>query len=319
MTKASRTETALNPRLAAVAACGYDEELELLVEILSSGVDQGWFLRCEDESLLSPSPAEMERFLDTMDERPTVKLTEPDPWADGGPAAQPIAGEEQGWIVLTQRCDLVRALHVEPLVEVARAVRIEGDVVAAAKAGSPRFVAFAPAEAGGVWAVDLRQRAWLPKPQLLQAQPIPAIDGERTRKQFRLRLGQRYARDAVPTDLVESFQRPLRDAVKRSRPRVAQLGSFTAWLGLRTVDGRVIVYAVAAEGREAEAEEDWMELMDWLERTRPGLYALIEPEESGVYAADDLPFGLWLDSFKFDFDEISYSSRAGDDHTPPAC
>ena len=101
MTRASNTDTALDPRLAAVAACGYDEERELLVETLRSGVNQGWFLRCDDESLLSPSPAEMERFLDTMDERPTVKLMESDPWADGGPAAQPIAGGERGWVVLT--------------------------------------------------------------------------------------------------------------------------------------------------------------------------------------------------------------------------
>lgn len=315
----SRTETALDPRLAAVAACGYDEEREFLVEVLSSGVDQGWFLRCEDDSLLCPTPAEMGRFLDTMDKRPPVTLTAPDPWADGGPRAQPIDGDEPGWVVLTQRCDLVRALRVEPLVEVARAVRIEGDAVAAAKAGSPRFVAFAPAEGGGVWAADLRQRASMPKPQLLQASPIPAIDGERMRKQFRLRLGQRYARDAVPTDLVDTFQRPLRDAVKRSRPRIAQLGSFTLWLGLRSGDGRVIVYAVAAAGREADAEEDWRELMAWLEEKRPEVHALIEPEESGAYTADDLPLGLWLDAFKLDFDEISYSSRAGDDHAPPAC
>ena len=204
--------------------------------------------------------------------------------------------------------------------EVARAVLIEGDAVAAAKVGSPRFVAFAPAEGGGVWAVDLRQRAWLPKPQLLQAEPIPAIDGDRTRKQFRLRLGQRYARDAVPTDLVETFQRPLRDAVKRSRPRRGgKLGNFTLWLGLRGDDGRVIVYAVAADGREAEAEEDWLELMAWLKETRPR--SARDDRAGGVRACtpvDDLPFGLWLDAFKFDFDEISYSSRAGDDHAPPA-
>lgn len=317
--RTSRTETALDPRLAAVAACGYDEERELLHEILSSGIDQGCFLRCDDEALLSPAPAEMERFLETMEKRPSIGLTEPDPWADGGPAAQPIGGDEPGYIVLTQRCDLVRALRVEPLVEVARAVRIQGDAVAAAKVGSPRFVAFAPAEGGGVWAADLRQRACLPKPQLLQTEPAPAIEGERARKQFRQRLGQRYARDAVPTDLVDTFQRPLRDAVKRSKPRIAQLGNFTAWLGQRTDDGHVIVYAVAADGREVEAEEDWLELMEWLEGKLPDVHGLIEPEVSGVYTADDLTFGLSLDAFKFDFDEISYSSRAGDDHAPPAC
>jgi hypothetical protein len=317
--QAGRTETALDPRLAAVAACGYDEERELLHEILRSGVDQGWFLRCDDELLVCPSPAAMERFLRTIAERPEAPLTEADPWAGGGPAAQPIKGDEPGWVMLTQRCDLIRALRVEPLVEVARAVHLKGDAVAAAKAGSARFVAFAPAESGGVWAADLRQRALLPKSLLMQVSPIPAIDTERARKQFRLRLGQRYWRDPVPTDLVETLQRPLRDAVRRSSSRIAQMGSFSMWLGLRSDDGRVIVLAVAAKDREAEAEEDWLELMEWLEAKLPEAHALIEPHRSGVYTADDIPLGLWLEAFKFDFDEISYSRRAGDDHTPPAC
>jgi hypothetical protein len=131
-----------------------------------------------------------------------------------------------------------------------------------------------------------------------------------------LRLGQRYWRDPVPDDLVETLQRPLRDAVKGSVARIATLRNFTMLLGQRSVADRVLVLAVAEDGRMAEAERDWIDLLDVLRRRAPTAHARID-EASGVYTSDDVPLGLWLDAFKFDFDEITYGSKAGADQATP--
>jgi hypothetical protein len=312
------TEDDLEPLLAAVLASSATEEQQTLHAILEAGVDQGWFLRPDGDVLVSPSPFDSDRFFELLRDREPVRLERPDPWAEGPPPAQQIAGDRPGWVALTQRCDIVRSYVAEPLVELARASRLDGDAAAAAKTNSPRFVAFADATGGGVWAADLRRRASIPK-GLLLAQPdlAPVIDTDRSRKRFRLRVGQRYWRDPVPDDLVDALQRPLRDAVRGSAARIATLQHFSMLMGQRADDGRVLVLAIAREGNEAEAQADWDALMELLEQRAPEAHALIEPEESGVYSSDDVSLGLWLDCFKFDFDELTYGRRASDEQADP--
>ncbi len=208
---------------------------------------------------------------------------------------------------------------MEPIVELARARTVEGPDAAAAKTNSPRLVAFAEGADGVVWAADLRQRAWIPKLNLpLQPDLTQPIARDRARKHFRLRLGGRYWRDPVPDDLVNALQRPLRDAVKGSTSRISKLRNFLMWLGLRTDGEQALVIAVASDDRRAEAEADWLELMSHLESSKPDAHALIEPHESGVYSVSEVSLDLWLRSFKFDFDEVTYSRRADDGHAEPA-
>lgn len=317
--RAKTPEENIDPRLAAILASTSDQERDVLHHILRVGLDQGWFLRLDDHELLWPAPDEMRRLFDRLAGRDDVRLTEPDPWTSAAPPPAPISGTAPGWVVVTQRCDLIRSYRTEPVVELARATVLDGDAAAVAKTNSPRLVAFASGEGGSVWAADLRQRVWLPKPAFNQhMNALPVVADERSRKRFRLRLGQRYWRDPVPDDLVETLQRPLRDVVKNSSTRLGRLRNFVMWLGLRSEEGRVVVIAVAEDGREADAHEDWDELLRLLAARKPAAHALIEPDESGVYSADDISLGLWLDAFKFDFDELTYSRRADADHaTPP--
>lgn len=310
-------EQDFDPLLSAVLTTDPAAEQEMLRRVLEAGLDQGWFLRPPAGELLNPSPPEMVRFCDALSTRDAVSPGCADPWAVSAPAARPIPGREPGWVILTQRCDLVRAFVSEPLVELARAATLDGPAAAASKTNSPRSVFFAEAEGGGVWAVDLRQRAWIPKMRLVEQPDLtPAIEGGRSQKRFRLRLGQRYWRDPVPDDLVETLQRPLRHTLRGSAARIATLRNFTMLLGQRSEGDRVLVLAVAEDGRTAEAESDWIDLMDLLSNREPAAHARID-EASGVYSSDDVPLGLWLDSFKFDFDELTYSSKADGDHATP--
>jgi hypothetical protein len=310
---------ALDPRLQVIVDASEDDEVTCRHAILARGVDQGWLLRPEADELVVPDPVQTRLLYAALEGRTQPNLTEPDPWADGAPPVEPIDGDESGWVVLSQRCDLIRSYAAEPLVEVGHAQLLTAPGEArAARVSSPRIIAFADRPDGSCWAADLRQRAWLPKCQLPHQEPlIPAVDSDRRRKQFRLRLGQRYWRDPVPDDVVASLQQPLRDALDQSRARVALLRNFSAWLGIRNADGTVLIVAVAAEGRLADAERDWAEVLDVLQRTKPEAYRLIELPASGVFTTEDISLALWLSAFKFDFDLITYGRRADEDHAEP--
>lgn len=212
-----------------------------------------------------------------------------------------------------------RAYRREPLIELARARLItESGDARTARLNPPRLIAFADGPNKATWAADLRQRAVIPKHRLL-AQPglVQPIGDEHRRKQFRLRLGQRYWRDPVPTELVESLQRPLVGVIGRSATRSVFAERFVALLGIRPTSGQVIVVAVRAPGSDEQAEKDWRELSALLEEHEPAAAALIGPEESGVYGVDDVSLGFWLDSFKFDLDEITYGKKASVEQADP--
>jgi hypothetical protein len=52
--------------------------------------------------------------------------------------------------------------------------------------------------------------------------------------------------------------------------------------------------------------------------TNAAAAGLVEPDESGVYAGDDVSLGLWLDSFKFDLDELTFGVVRPDQPPTPA-
>jgi hypothetical protein len=316
--KTSEPDEELPEPLETLLACGADEEGAVLDKILADGHNQGWVLCDCDSAVISLSPQQAEILVARAGQRDVVMPSQGDAWADAQPPARPVPDQSSCWAVLTQRCDLVRSFAVEPVVEVARIVKLDAETGApAARSNSPRLIYLADANDGSVWAVDLRQRAVVPKHALQSITAVPAIDTERAQKRFRLRLGQRYWRDPVPDDLVDTLQRPLIDAVRKSATRIARFENFAMWLGLRADDNQVIVLAVAADGRLDQAREDWDEVMTILTNRSAAAAALIEPNDSGVYAADDISLGLWLDSFKFDFDELTYGRRAGETNAEP--
>jgi hypothetical protein len=285
----------------------------VLDRILASGVDQGSFLRPSQDQLVVLDDEGLGRLLEDVSTRRPCSPSIEDPFADRDRPAAAIDGDKPGWVVLTQRCDLIRAYQVEPLVELARAEPVTDDrILEQARSNSPRYV-FLAERPDGAWVIDLRRRAWLPKHLLADQSAVQPLTNARAVKRLRLRLGQRYWRDPVPDDIVRDVQRPLRDALRRSRARVRLAGHFTEWLGVRDGD-KVLVLAILGEDkdrREAETAFD-----DLLANLPPEVRARLAPE-SAVVDVNDISFGLWLDSFKFDFDEISFGRRAAEDHATP--
>jgi hypothetical protein len=285
----------------------------VLDRILASGIDQGSYLRPARDQLAVLGDEALGRLHADVSGRPECGPAVDDPYPDKDPPSAAIDGDEPGWVVLMQRCDLIRDYRVEPLVELARAEPVtDRRILDQARSNSPRYV-FLAERPDGAWVVDLRRRAWLPKhllPGHDSCQPLPDA---RARKRFRLRIGQRYWRDPVPDDVVRDVQRPLHDALDRSRTRVRLGGYFSEWLGIRD-GGKVLVLAILGEAKDRrEGEAAFEELLAML---KPEVRERLAPE-SAVVEVDDIAWGLWLDAFKFDFDDISYGRRADEDNATP--
>ena len=307
------------PAVVSLCDAAAEDEVAVLDAILTTGVDQGWFLRPDPADLIV-DPTVIDQIHDEAATRSPARPSKADPWATGGPPADPIPGDEPGWVVLTQRCDLVRAYAVEPLVELAPAFVItDANDARAARLNSSRFVAITDLDKSSCWAVDLRRRAWLPKDRLVtQSTLVQPLPSDRARKRFRLRLGQRYWRDPVPDDLVETLQRPLRDAFANSSERVARMANFIGLWGERVPPDKVLVVAVFADKmKRGDAEADWEEVVKILAKRKPEAAALLD-EDSNAYHVDDLSLGQSLDMFKFDLDELTYGKKASTEQAEPA-
>jgi hypothetical protein len=131
----NKTEPPLPAVLRSVLEAGPEDEQQTLDRILTAGIDQGWFLRASEDKLVIPSPAESQHLHRLAAKREAVRPTAQDPWATGSPPARAIPGTGSGWVVLTQRCDLIRSYRLEPLVEVARATLLDGSDSASSRTG----------------------------------------------------------------------------------------------------------------------------------------------------------------------------------------
>ncbi len=284
------------------------EEADILDKILAQGIDQGWFIRPDTSHLVTATSEEFAAFLEGCAERPECKASMSDPWMTADPGTEAIHGEAPGYVVLTQRCDLIRGFDREPLVELAavRLVTNPKDIREASK-NSPRFIQLADAVGGGAWVVDLRLRAWIPKHLFVESDATYPLETPRARKRFRLRVGQRYWRDPVPDDVDGGLQRPLMKVLDK----LAAQGSPTRrgalmseWMGVRTTTG-IALYAIIEDAKDRRAAEDAFRAA--IDALPEDAKALIDEEASDVFALNEISFGAWLEAFKFSFDSLTYT------------
>ncbi len=292
-----------------------DGEQSLLTRILEGGYDQGCFLRPNEGHLIPLHPGSARNAFECLAARETSRRA-----YDSGIAEElrqgVIDGSEPGYVILTQRCDLLAALAVEPFVELAhaRAVNTKSDEGHSAIASSARLVELASAD-GRSWVIDLRKKALLPK-DLLDTypalQPVP-LD---RRSRFRLRLGQRFARDALPEALVAKIQRPLMRVVRK--PSVKQhTAFFSEWLLYERDPGRYQLIALFPPEVVDRAKAD--DAYEALQRQFPESFAaLIDADLSGALSMEDLSFLTWLTAKKINLDEVSWHPRTSEGQAQPS-
>jgi len=301
--------------VARISALTEEQEVALLDAILTGGYDQGCFLQPEPGDLLPAGDlAATDAVLNALDERQLApSASAADPFEDDALVAAPVVDEDAGYVVLTQRCDLVRPLISEPFVELA-AVHIERDkdAIAVAKRNSPRAI-FVADHPEGAWVADLRRRAVIAKDRLSAYRPRQMVAAGEPHKRFKLRTGQRYSRDALPTDLVERLQKPLIKLLRKPS-HMKKVEPFSDFLVFRKGD-QVEIKAVFPTHVERRAAEDaWAALEEVMPEELIDLIA----EDSGAVSVKEMNFFTYFYGWKMDLDEVTYHRKAGPDQAAPS-
>jgi len=286
--------------LEAAQALTPEEESTLRKAILESGWDQGCFLT-DDEAGLAVAPREwIEGCADRSKSEDIGDGADPHP--HGLPHADPSADE--GWIVITQRCDLLRELRREPLVELARCRLVKGDPLGEAGKNSPRFLLVHRDGKKG-WIADLRERIFVPKTRIRDWPPPKQAltDDAGSRADFAMRLGRRYSRKPLPTRYVETVQRPLKEIIEADF--VSETAPFTDWLLLdRPGDMPQLIVLIHDDANFNAAEDTAHKILSALEEkfAEHAGTEIIVRRRSEIYLAE------FLDAYPVDLYEITQTA-----------
>lgn len=298
-----------------IHALDEQQEGELLDDILTGGYDQGCFLRPEVSDLLpTTDPAVTDAVLGALVERGTkASPTAADPFEHDALPTGEAAGTERGYVVVTQRCDLVRSLSVEPFVELAGVELVrDKDAIGIAKRNSPRFI-FVADHPEGAWVADLRRRVVLAKDRLPKYPALQLVAAGEPHKRFKLRAGQRYSRDALPTELVNLLQRPLVKLLSKSG-NMKNVELFSDLIAFRNGDQVQVAAVFGVEVNQHEAEDAWQALEDAM----PDELRDLIHEDSGAVSVAQLNFWTYVHGWKLDLDEVTHHKKAGDAQAPPS-
>lgn len=283
--------------------------------ILTTGYDQGCFLRPEAGDLIPNTPDATAAVLEALQARAIeVEATEADPFQNARPPAVAIPEMSPGYVVLTQGCDLIRSFRAEPFIELARVTLEERtSILQPARSNSPRFLLLADGPDKSGWVIDLRHQARLAKDQLSKYSLVQAIGDDNGYKRFKMRVGNRYSRDALPTDLVEAVQRPLRRVIRDKPALTKASGVFSDLLVFRR-EGLILISAVYGPGgNRKQAEDAW----DAVEAALPEEVRALVHEDSGAISIEDVRWWDYIRGWKMDLDEVSYGKKAAT-HAKPA-
>lgn len=298
-------------------------ERSLLEKVFSEGWDQGCLIIGSTE-LRPPglAPHTIDALLAQVASRSSIHPAGlvADPFEDD-PVPQLIPeGEHTGLVVLSQRCDVIKPLCTEPLVEVALAHRSKDDeLLAAARSGSSAcYLHLSDVGEKEGWLVDLRTRGHVPKHWLAERTPAQLLAVGPSRRRFALRLGERSSRVPVPTAIVDEFQNKLRGWLYSSATRREQCAHFSDLLLLPAEDGSWAVIAILGEGKDADqAMLSFDALLGRIvERVDP---FPVSVEYSGVLRPEELAYADYLAAYRLDFKKVTYGSKsAGTDQAEPA-
>ena len=287
----------------------------MLSRIVKSGFDQGCFIRPTDGQLLDVTT--QAEILDVHSERGGQRYDVEDPYGLNPIDMAPVDGTDPGYVIISQRCDLVKCLRDEPFVELARATYItDRALISQAKKNSPQII-FLAEDGNGAWVFDLRRRALLPKHCLDDFEVVLPVAKGRDRKDLAQRIGRRYSRNAVPDDIVVGFQAPLAKWVEGSRERIKQSGIFAELLVWRDEESEgSLVFVAIIDGPEADEAIAQPIFESWIHSIKEKVDFPISPRSS-VLSADSIPLGLWKDAYKLDLTSNSRGPKASEDAALP--
>jgi hypothetical protein len=277
-----------------------DQESAILDSVLTKGIDQGWFFRVAESDLVSSSPGALDEILRAVLTRSgKARALVEDPYLDFNYPVGSISGDAPGFMIVSQKCDLLQTIRKEPMVELVRVRRTaDRDELTAIRKVSPRYFGVQDNK-DFAWIADLRSHSFLPKDALLTIAGQHVLDRDQ-RRRFALRLGDRYERQPIPSALVDSLQRPLIDFLGKAA-HVGHAAHFEDW---RIVLGnhKPIVIAITAIAVKRSVAED---AFDALQRAMPRVITdVFDQDLSGVILFEEL---------SLDLEQVTFSKGARDD------
>lgn len=311
-------------RLAELVVLDPDQRVALASAISTGGYEPGCWIQCEDSDLLHTAIDVREVLRDASQLDLIESALDGIEEFAGEHAWDPPAPGETGWVVISQSCDLIRDVAVEPFVQLAHLYEVgEGVDLPSLSRKSGRLIPLDPTGGASRHVVDLRSQAFLPKHLLpdhpvRQAVPTDAqFDKRRTRSRFALRVGQRYSRAGIPTDLVLSLVQPLEhEMAKSASMRKLFDATFSELLLWPREDPKRLLFVTPhpSESEDFRQAEDLF-LGDFLESLSPSLAAQLDVAGCRVVSLDALLLETWLDGWKLDFDFMTFGSK-GDPGSP---
>jgi hypothetical protein len=298
-----------------IGALSNEDEVRLLDDIVEGRYDQGCFLRPEPEELVpATDPDATHNVFAALEDREPVEAAASDPFATTPVPTTAIQGDDAGYVILTQRCDLVRPLVTEPFIELAYTELIhDKQAIDAAKKLSPRNLHVADRADGGAWVTDLRRKVALPKDRLTKYAPVLPIEEERMRKRFKLRAGQRYTRDPLPDDVRDRL-RKLVDFLRKNATNMKLSEPFSDFLVVREGEKVRVLAIHPPHIPTKDADDAWAAIETGLgdEYVEEHIHG-----ESGPVSMEDLSFALYIDGWVLDLGDISVNRKASETHEPP--
>lgn len=231
-------------------------------------------------------------------------------------AADPADPDPAAWLVLTQRCDLIKGLGQEPTVALVRMGRLP---LAEARDRTRRSASFYLARATPEWGwvADFRQAIAIPKAALRGRPPQQCLaDGAEARRRFALAAAQRAWRRPVPAEIAQAIGIPLE---RRRKPWQAPFLRHVSDILVGRVPGGLVVYALLApEADERGARSDEAELarffdttvLPYLEEQSPGE---VDADASRLVPAAEATMRMIFDTYRLDLGYLS----AGEGDAPP--
>lgn len=297
------------------------DEANLLEHIFTSGWDQGCLLQLEDgEAVPDLSPQRIEALLEVVEGRARVHPEGggADPFEEQPLAAEAPPDDGSGLVLLSQRCDLIKPIAVEPLVEVAGArCCTDPELLADARRhASAQHVLLADLDEGRGWLLDLRTVGHIPKHWLGDRDPSQLLPAGRSRRRFAERVGDRRSRIPVPASVVRDFQGPLRGWLYRGAERNVLCSHFSDLLLLPCEDGWALI-AVPGEGKALAAAETAFDDLFRRIAGRVDPFPLSE-DHSDVIPLEQLPVADFFAAYRLDLAHVTFGSKsAGGDHPEP--
>jgi hypothetical protein len=298
------------------------EEADLLSHIFASGWDQGCLVDLEGGAALPDlSPQRIEALLEVIEGRPRVHPEGDiaDPFEEEPLAAVVPPEDGSGLVLLSQRCDLIKPIAVEPLIEVAGAsCCTDPELLANARRySSTQHVLLADLDEERGWLLDLRTAGHIPKHWLSGRSPSQLLPPGRSRRRFAERVGDRRSRIPVPASVVRDFQSPLRGWLYKGAERNALCAHFSDLLLLQFDDVWGLI-AVPGEGKTLDAAEAAFDDLFPRIAERVDPFPLSE-DHSDVIPLEQLSVADFYDAYRLDFAQVTFGSKSADGgHAEPA-